>query len=84
MGRMAGVRFPAEATDCSLLHSIQTGSRAHPASYPMGVGNFSPGVKRPDRDTNHSPPSSAEVKNGGTIPPLPPMSHGLVLNSLIN
>jgi hypothetical protein len=23
---------------CSLLHSIQTGSGAHPASYPMGTG----------------------------------------------
>jgi hypothetical protein len=34
-------------------------------------GALSPGVKRPGRYADHSPPSSAEVKNGGTIPPLP-------------
>jgi hypothetical protein len=28
--------------DFSLLHSVQTGSGAHPASYPMGTGDFSP------------------------------------------
>jgi hypothetical protein len=30
-------------------------------------GALSPGVKRPERDADHSPPSSAEVKNGGAI-----------------
>jgi hypothetical protein len=34
-------------------------------------GNLSPGVNRLGRETDHSPPSSAEVNNGGTIPPLP-------------
>jgi hypothetical protein len=29
------------------------------------------GVKRPRRVSDHSSPSSAEVKNGGAIPPLP-------------
>jgi hypothetical protein len=43
---------------------VQTGSGAHPASYPMGTGGPFPGGKaRPGRDTDHSPPSSAEVKN---------------------
>jgi hypothetical protein len=37
-------------------------------------GALSPGVKRPGREADHSPPSSAEVKNGGAIPPLPNMS----------
>jgi hypothetical protein len=32
---------------------------------------FPPGVKRPGREADHLPPSSAEVKNGGAIPPLP-------------
>jgi hypothetical protein len=32
------------------------------------------GVKRPAREADHSAPSSAEVKNGGAIPPLPHMS----------
>jgi hypothetical protein len=29
-----------------------------------------PGVKRQRREADHSPPTSAEVKNGGAIPPL--------------
>ena len=40
---------------------VQTGRRAHPASYTGGTGSF-PGVKRPRRGVNHPPPSSAEVK----------------------
>jgi hypothetical protein len=53
----------------SLLHSVQTGSGAHPASYPMCTG-----VKRLGREADHLNPSSAEVKNGGAIPPFPHMS----------
>jgi hypothetical protein len=30
------------------------------------------GAKRQGREADHSPPSSAEVKNGGAMPPLPP------------
>jgi hypothetical protein len=37
---------------------------------PMGIG----GVKRLGHEADHSPPSSAEVENGGTISPLPLMS----------
>jgi hypothetical protein len=36
-------------------------------------GALSPGVKRKGREAGHSPPSSAEVKNGGAIPPVPNM-----------
>jgi hypothetical protein len=41
-------------------------------------GFFPSGVKRPGREADHSPPSSAEAKNGGAIVPLPHMSswHG--------
>jgi hypothetical protein len=43
--------------------TVQTGSGAHPASYPMGTGGPFPGGKgRPGRNADHSPPSSAEVK----------------------
>jgi hypothetical protein len=35
--RMIGVRFPARAGNFSLRHRVQTGSGAHPASYPMGA-----------------------------------------------
>jgi hypothetical protein len=38
----------------------------------MGTGGCLPGGKRQGSETDLSPPSSAEVKNGGTIPPLPP------------
>jgi hypothetical protein len=46
----------------------------HLASYPMGIGGSFLEVKRQGRKANYSPPSSAEVKNGGVIPPLPRMS----------
>jgi hypothetical protein len=46
-----------------LAPCVQTGSGAHPASYPMGAGGPFPGGKaRPGRDADHSPPSGAEVK----------------------
>jgi hypothetical protein len=35
---------------------------------------ISPGLKKPGCEADHSPPSSAEVKNGGAIPPLPCMT----------
>jgi hypothetical protein len=40
-----------------------TASGAHPASYPMGTGRCYLRLKRPGREADHSPPSSAEVKN---------------------
>jgi hypothetical protein len=40
----------------------------------MGTGALSPGVKLPGREADNPPPSSAVVKNGGAIPPLPYMS----------
>jgi hypothetical protein len=45
-----------------LHHRVQHGSGAHPASYPMGTRGSFPGVKRQGREADHSPPSSAEVK----------------------
>jgi hypothetical protein len=39
---MARARFPAGARDLHLLHTIQTSSMAHPASYPSDTeGSFS-------------------------------------------
>jgi hypothetical protein len=56
------VRSPTGADFSSSL-CVQTGSGAHPASYPMGTGGSFPGGKaRPGRDTDHSPLYSAEVK----------------------
>jgi hypothetical protein len=59
-----GVRSPTEAEDYSSILCVQTGSGAHPSSCPMGTGGpFSGGKARPGRDADHSPSSSAEVKN---------------------
>jgi hypothetical protein len=59
----AGVRSPTEAEDFFSNLCVQTGSGAHPASYTVGTGGSFPGGKvRPERDADHSPPSSAEVK----------------------
>jgi hypothetical protein len=55
--RAIKVWFSTGAEDFSSNLSVQTGSGAHPASYP-----FPGGKARPGRDADHSPPSSCEVK----------------------
>jgi hypothetical protein len=50
----------------SLLQDVQTGW-GPPNFLSTGYWGLSPGVKR---QADHSPPSSAGVKNGGAIPPL--------------
>jgi hypothetical protein len=57
---MIGVRFMAGAGSFSLHHLVQTGSGAHPASCQMGA--LSLGAKRLVREADHSPPSTAEIK----------------------
>jgi hypothetical protein len=42
--RGVGVRVPV-GSEFSLIHIVQTGSGAHPASYPMGTGGSFPGGK---------------------------------------
>jgi hypothetical protein len=60
---ISGVRSPTEAQGFSSNLCVQTGSAAHPASCTVGTGGSFPGGKaRPERDADHSPPSSAEVK----------------------
>jgi hypothetical protein len=61
---MTGVQSPAEEKDFSSSLRVQTRSEAHPTFYPVGtVGPF-PGLKRSQgTDTDHSPSSSAKVKN---------------------
>jgi hypothetical protein len=57
--RAIWVRSPAGSKSFSSNLCVQTGSEAHPASCTMGTG----GKARPGRDADHSPPSSAEIKN---------------------
>jgi hypothetical protein len=55
----------------NFLHVVQTGSGVHPTSYPMGTGVSFPGIKRPGREVDHLAPVSAEVRNGGSVHPVP-------------
>jgi hypothetical protein len=63
--------FPCRGNIFYLFHSFLANSEAQPVSYLRDNGAYFLGIKRPGREANHSPPSSAEVKNCGTIPPLP-------------
>jgi len=48
------------------------GPEAHPASYPMGTTESFLGVKQLGCKHDHSPPSSAEVKNVWSYTATPP------------
>jgi hypothetical protein len=75
--------FRARDGDFSVHHRIQTGSGTLPASYPMGiVGSFpGGGVKRPGREVEQSPPSSAEFRTAWSYTSTPPIRlHGVVLS----
>jgi hypothetical protein len=54
--RMIRVRILAGSGNFSLRHSVKTGSAAHSASYPVGTGALSRGVKRPGSEADHSYP----------------------------
>jgi hypothetical protein len=69
-----------QGQDFSTLQSIHTGSGVQ-LLVKWVPEAISQEVTRLGREAYHSPPSSAEVKNGGTIPPLPLISlHGIVLS----
>jgi hypothetical protein len=73
----SGVRVPAGAGNFSLHDLVQTGSGAHPVSYPMGTRGYFPG----GHEADHSPLSSAEVKNVlSYTSPSPIRLHGVVLS----
>jgi hypothetical protein len=72
---------PGRGKNCSILHVVETGTGAHPASYPMGAGTLSPGVKRPGRESDHSPPTTTELKRNSDPYIRSPISlHGAALN----
>jgi hypothetical protein len=79
----ARVRF---ATEVRFFFSLQRPNRLWgPTQPPMQWvrwwGDVSPGVKRPKREADHSHPSNAEVKNGGSYTSIPPLRlHGVVIN----
>jgi hypothetical protein len=62
------VRLPVSAGDFPLLRNVQTTSGAHPVdTEPLSLG-----VKRPGREGDHSPPSTAEVKKEWSYTSTPP------------
>jgi hypothetical protein len=56
------VRFPAEAGNFSLHHRVQNGSGPTQPPIQWVPGVLSLGVERPEREADHSPPSSTEVQ----------------------
>jgi hypothetical protein len=73
------VRFPSGAGNFFLLHRVQNGSGAHPASYPVDTRDSFPGVKRPGVKLTH--PSSGEVKNAWSYTSVPSVRlHGVMLS----
>jgi len=65
----------------TLHHHVQTGSGAHPPSYPVDTGVHSPGVKWPQHESDHLPASSAEAKNVWSYTSTPMIClHGMVLS----
>ena len=66
----SGVRVLIGARNSSLLWNVQTGSVTHRGSFP--------GTKWLRHEVNHSPPSSAKVKNEWSCTSTPPIClHGV-------
>jgi hypothetical protein len=67
---MAGVQFLTGARGFSVFHIVQTAVGPTQPTIQWVPGGISTAVKRLGREADQSPPSSAELKNGGAIPPL--------------
>jgi len=83
MGWTTGVQFPAQAMMGFFLFATASISALKPIQPPIQwvPGVISTGVKRPRREANYSPPSSAEIKNVWIYTSTPPIRlHGMVLN----
>jgi len=63
VGRQGSIPDRSKEGIIFLFTSVHTGSGAHPASYPMGIGCSLPVIKRPGREADHSAQSSGRVKN---------------------
>jgi hypothetical protein len=70
----SGVLIPVGSGNFSLHHRVQIGSGPTQPPIQWVPGALSLVVKRPGREADHSPPSSAKVRMRGAIPPLPQFS----------
>jgi hypothetical protein len=68
--RGVGVQVPAGSRIFSTSSRPVLGPTQPPIQWVLGP--LYPGVMRPGRQADHSPPTSAEVKKCGSIHPLPP------------
>jgi hypothetical protein len=76
--RRSGVLISAGVRYFSLLQNVKARSGDHPGSS-TGTEINIPGVNRPECKVDHSPRSSAEIKNGWTYTSTPPIRlHGVV------
>jgi hypothetical protein len=63
-----GLEFESrQCLEFSLHHIVQSCPGGHPASCPMGTGSSFPGVKRLEREANHSSPTSASAASNGKV-----------------
>jgi hypothetical protein len=68
---MARFRFPAGTRDFFFATASRLARGATQPPIELILRALSPRVKRSRREADNSPPSSAKVKNGGAILPLP-------------
>jgi hypothetical protein len=61
--RGVGVRSPGRVKNFLFSKSFRSALRSTQPPIQLVPGDLSPGVKRPGREVDHSPPTSAEVKN---------------------
>jgi len=61
--RSSRIQFLTVAGNFSLHYHVQTGLGPTQPPIQWVPGALSPRIKRPGREANYSPPSSAEVKN---------------------
>jgi hypothetical protein len=79
--RGSRVQLPAGAGNFSFHHRVQNGSGPTQPPIQWVPRALSLGVKRPGREVDPSPPSSAEVKNLLSYTSTPPVRlHGVVLS----
>jgi hypothetical protein len=75
------VRFPERAGNFLLTTASRTVLRPTQPPIQWAPGALASGVKRPGREANHSPPSSAEVKNAWNYASTPLIRlHGVELS----
>jgi hypothetical protein len=67
----AGVQFPSGGKYFLFSIASRPALGSNQSLIQWVLGAVSSGIKRPGRESDHSPPSSEEVNNGGAVSPLP-------------